>query len=99
MRIYFSQSDNCVVLPGMWLNVVQVKNGAVDTTGGTIMATKTNVERLEEAGILKQEHFSEHDKKQIESISPEEIDVLIKLRKKLGAAPEGKDHMRPNFPV
>jgi hypothetical protein len=63
------------------------------------MATKTNVERLEEAGILKQEHFSEHDKKQIESISPEEIDVLIKLRKKLGAAPEGKDHMRPNFPV
>ncbi len=60
---------------------------------------KTNLERLEEAGILKQEHFSDQDKKHIESISTEEVEVLIKLRKKMGAAPTGKDHMRPNFPV
>ena len=60
---------------------------------------KSNIERLAEANILNEDHFSEHDKKTIESISPEEIDVLIKLRKKLGEAPAGKDHMRPNFPV
>jgi hypothetical protein len=60
---------------------------------------KTNLERLEEAGILKQEHFSDQDRKHIESISTEEVEVLVKLRKKMGAAPAGKDHMRPNFPV
>lgn len=62
-------------------------------------AAKANLERLEEAGILKQEHFSDQDRKHIESISTEEVEVLIKLRKKMGAAPAGKDHMRPNFPV
>lgn len=62
-------------------------------------AAKTNVERLAEAGILKQEHFSDQDKKHIESMSSEEVDVLVNLRKKMGAAPTGKDHMRPNFPV
>jgi hypothetical protein len=60
---------------------------------------KTNVERLAEANILNADHFSDHDKKAIESISSEEIDVLIKLRKKMGEAPAGKEHMRPNFPV
>jgi hypothetical protein len=60
---------------------------------------QTNVERLSAAGILNADHFSEHDKKTIESITTEEVDVLIKLGKKLGAAPAGKEHMRPNFPV
>lgn len=60
---------------------------------------KSKVERLETAGILKGEHFSEHDRKIIEQISDEEIEVLIRLRKKLGATQEGREHMRPNFPV
>ncbi|HMH13586.1 MAG TPA: hypothetical protein VK578_10800 [Edaphobacter sp.] len=60
---------------------------------------QTNVELLAAAGILNVDHFSEQDKKTIESITPEEIDVLIKLGKKLGPAPAGKEHMRPNFPV
>jgi hypothetical protein len=63
------------------------------------VSQKSNVERLEEAGILKSEHFNDHDKKAIESISAEEIEVLVRLRKKLGEAPAGKEHMRPNFPV
>ncbi len=60
---------------------------------------QTNVERLAAAGILNADHFSEHDRKTIESITPEEVDVLIKLGKKLGPAPAAKAHMRPNFPV
>ena len=60
---------------------------------------KTKVERLEEAGILKQQHFNDDDKKHIETMSDDEVDVLIKLRKKMGEAPSGKEHMRPNFPV
>jgi hypothetical protein len=64
-----------------------------------VQPKQTNVERLSAAGILNEDHFSEHDKKTIESITTEEIDVLIKLGKKLGPAPAGKEHMRPNFPV
>lgn len=58
---------------------------------------KTNVERLEEAGILKRAHFSEHDVKIVEELTPEEVEVLIKLRARLGEAPAGKEHMRPNI--
>jgi hypothetical protein len=64
-----------------------------------VLPKQTNVERLAEAGILNADHFSEHDRKAIESISPDEVDVLIKLGKKMGPAPAGKEHMRPNFPV
>jgi hypothetical protein len=35
----------------------------------------------------------------IDKITDEEIDVLIKLRKRMGEVPKGKEHMRPNVPV
>jgi hypothetical protein len=60
---------------------------------------KTNIERLAEAKILNPDHFSDHDRIAIESISAEEVAVLIKLREKLGEAPPGNERMRPNFPV
>ena len=60
---------------------------------------KTNIELLEEAGILDPAHFSAEDTKVIESITPEEIEVLIRLRKKLGPAPMAMAAQRPNFPV
>lgn len=63
------------------------------------MSTKSNFERLHEAGVLNADHFSEHDKAAIHNLSEEETTALINLRKKLGEAPAGKDHMRPNFPV
>jgi hypothetical protein len=64
-----------------------------------VQPKQTNVERLAAAGILNADHFSEHDRKTIETITPEEIDVLIKLGKKLGPVPPGREVMRPNFPV
>jgi hypothetical protein len=64
-----------------------------------VQPKQTNVERLSEAGILNVDHFSPHDKETIEKISPDEVDVLIKLGKKMGPTPMGKEHMRPNFPV
>jgi hypothetical protein len=57
------------------------------------------VERLHEAGIIVAENFSESDKKVIDQITDEEIEVLIKLRKRMGEVPAGKEHMRPNVPV
>ena len=64
-----------------------------------VQPKQTNVERLSEAGILNVDHFSPHDKETIEKISPDEVAVLIKLGKKMGPTPMGKEHMRPNFPV
>jgi hypothetical protein len=67
--------------------------------GGQMKNSQSNFDRLHEAGIIVAEHFSESDKKVIEKITDEEVDVLIKLRKKMGEVPKGKDHMRPNFGV
>lgn len=61
------------------------------------MATK--LERLEEAGILEKRHFSAEEQKLIDAITDEEIEVLIRLRKKMGATPEGKEKIRPNIIV
>ena len=60
---------------------------------------ESKIERLHGAGIIVADHFSDGDKKVIEQITDEEIDVLIKLRKRMGAVPSGKEHMRPNMPV
>jgi hypothetical protein len=57
------------------------------------------IERLHQAGVIVAENFSESDKKVIDQITDEEIEVLIKLRKKMGEVPKGKEHMRPNIAV
>jgi len=56
----------------------------------------SNVELLESAGVLISEQFTDEDKKTVERLSEAEVSVLIKMRKKRGAAPEGKHHLRPN---
>jgi hypothetical protein len=64
------------------------------------MANSQNkIERLHEAGVIVATKFSDSDKKVLESITDEEVEVLIKLRKKMGQVPEGKEHMRPNIAV
>jgi hypothetical protein len=57
----------------------------------------SNVERLESAGVLVSEQFTDGDKKTVEKLSATEVGALIKLRKKRGSAPEGKHHLRPNI--
>lgn len=56
----------------------------------------SNVETLERAGVLVSEQFTDGDRKTVESLSASEVSVLIKMRKKRGAAPEGQHHLRPN---
>ena len=61
--------------------------------------TDSKIQKLHDAGIIVAAHFSESDKQVISQITDEEIDVLVKLRQKMGKAPEGKDHLRPNIAV
>jgi len=56
----------------------------------------SNVERLHAAGVIVSDQFSEDEKKSVERLTAVEVSALIKLRKKHGAAPEGKHHLRPN---
>lgn len=60
---------------------------------------QSKIERLHEAGVIVASHFSDGDKKVVENLTDEEVDTLIKVRKRMGEAPKGKDHMRPNIPV
>jgi hypothetical protein len=61
--------------------------------------TESKIQRLHDAGIIVAAHFTESDKQVIDQITDEEIDVLIKLRQKMGKVPEGKEHLRPNIAV
>jgi hypothetical protein len=56
----------------------------------------SNVERLESAGVLVSEQYTDEDKNTVEKLSETEVTALINLRKKRGSAPEGKHHLRPN---
>ncbi|HUY82631.1 MAG TPA: aroma-sacti cluster domain-containing protein [Acidobacteriaceae bacterium] len=62
-------------------------------------STENKIQKLHDAGIIVAQHFSESDKQIIEQITDEEIDVLVKLRQKMGEAPEGKEHLRPNIAI
>ena len=61
------------------------------------MSDKSKLEELEEAGILERRHFSAEELALVDSITAEEVAVLIKLRKKMGGTAEGKHHIRPNI--
>ncbi|HTY83242.1 MAG TPA: aroma-sacti cluster domain-containing protein [Silvibacterium sp.] len=63
------------------------------------MGSKSNFDRLHEAGVIAGEQFSDSDKQLIDKMSDEEVDVLIKLRHKMGEAPAGKEHLRPNIGI
>ena len=59
----------------------------------------SNVERLAAAGVINKDQLADHNVIVINKLRGAEVSALLNLRKKMGAAPEGKDHLRPNFPV
>jgi hypothetical protein len=68
------------------------------------MATKrktvkkpTHFERLRNAGVLEAKHFTDEEKKVINRLSRSEVDMLIRMRRKRGPAPKGREEVRPNF--
>jgi hypothetical protein len=58
--------------------------------------SKSNMDRLEEAGVIMSAEYTDGDKKMVEKFSAAEVSALVKMRKKRGAAPAGKHHLRPN---
>jgi len=58
-----------------------------------------NVDRLAAAGVISKDHLADHNVTVINKLRAAEVSALVNLRKKMGASAEGKDHLRPNFPV
>lgn len=61
--------------------------------------SKSKLDRLEDAGILERRQFSPQEQALVETITDDEIDVLVRLRMKLGPSADDKNHIRPNFIV
>jgi hypothetical protein len=61
---------------------------------------KSNLERLMAADVISAENAGEHDAATLNKLSSAEVNSLIKIRKKMGAAPLSiQAGSRPNFPV
>jgi hypothetical protein len=58
---------------------------------------QTNLHKLEDAGILQRKQFTPEELALVAKITDEEIEVLIRLRQKLGEPAADKQHIRPNI--
>ena len=72
---------------------------AVPKKKSTSKPKVSNVDRLVAAGVIHQDHLGDHNLAVIKKLRAAEVSALVNLRKRIGAAAEGKDHLRPNFPV
>lgn len=58
---------------------------------------QSKLERLQTAGILERRQFGQEELALITTITDDEIDVLIRLRERLGAPDQDKQHIKPNI--
>jgi NADH/NAD ratio-sensing transcriptional regulator Rex len=58
---------------------------------------QSKLQRLEDAGILERKNFTPEELTLVDQITDDEIDVLVRLRQKLGAPAADKNHIRPNI--
>lgn len=57
----------------------------------------SKLQRLQSAGILEQRQFTPDELALVATITDEEIDVLVRLRERLGAPDPDKQHIKPNI--
>lgn len=57
---------------------------------------QSKLQRLQAAGILEQREFTAEEMTLIATITDDEIDVLVRLRERLGSPGENQQHIRPN---
>lgn len=60
---------------------------------------QSKLQRLQSAGILEQRQFGQEELSLVATITDDEIDVLIRLRERLGAPNSDKPHIKPNIIV
>lgn len=58
---------------------------------------QSKLERLQTAGILEKRQFGQDELAMIATITDDEIDVLVRLRERLGTPDPDKQHIKPNI--
>jgi hypothetical protein len=58
----------------------------------------SNLDRLEKADVGDPSTLNERERELIETLTPEEVDVLIRIRQKLGRSREESPYSRMRFP-
>jgi hypothetical protein len=59
----------------------------------------SNLERLKEEGVYTAENIDPEEEKLVESMTIDEVEMLISLHGKLGGTAKGREKFRPNFPL
>jgi hypothetical protein len=57
----------------------------------------SNVKTLSDAGLVRPEKLSDQDKKVLESLSPDEVNSLLRVKAKLGDDMINKNWQDPKF--
>jgi DNA-binding MarR family transcriptional regulator len=58
------------------------------------------LERLKKAGVYADEitpEITDHERAVLERLTDDEVETLIRMHRKFGPAPKGREKMRPNF--
>jgi hypothetical protein len=58
---------------------------------------QSKLQRLQSSGILESRQFSPDELTMIATITDDEIDVLVRLRERLGVPDDDKQHIKPNI--
>jgi hypothetical protein len=61
--------------------------------------TPSNLKRLKDEGVYTAGDISPEEEQLVQSLTTEEVDMLIQLRQKLGPTAAGRDKIRPCFPL
>jgi hypothetical protein len=59
----------------------------------------SNLQRLREKGVYTADNITPEEEQLVQSMTAEEVDMLIHLHEKLGGTAEGREEIRPNFPL
>jgi hypothetical protein len=64
-----------------------------------VIEQASNLRRLKEEGVYTADEITPEERQLVQSMTDEEVDMLIHLYKKLGGTAEGREEIRPNFPL
>lgn len=59
----------------------------------------SNLQRLQENGVYDADKITPEEAELVQSMTAEEVDMLIHLHEKLGGTGEDREEIRPNFPL
>lgn len=60
---------------------------------------QSNLERLKDKGVYTADDITPEEEELVQSLTTDEVNMLIHLHEKLGPTARGRDKIRPCFPL